>query len=423
LRTRIPVRWIAITIFTFTSVLNYLDRFILATMVDIWRSRPEFPFNYSDYGAILSVFGIAYAVSAPFMGYFLDRVGLNAGISISVALWSFISMGHGLIRSFEGLMLWRSALGVVEASGISAAGKANAIYLQPEERAVGAAMSQLGLSIGAAIAPGFTVYFAYHHNWRWAFFSAGLLGLLWIPLWWATSKTIAPSIEAPPNRAAVQISGMLTDRRIWGLMAANALSMTFYTLWTNWAPTYLVRTYHLTPEQASHYSWVVPIGGYIGAFLGGSLSWRMITRSGMDPISARKRVCFLAAWVLTLSALIPLLPTPALASAGMALSFFCISGWSTNLYTLPIDIFGAGRAAFAVSSMVFAYGAMQAIVSKPLGSIIEVFGFQPVLICFAFLPAIAYVVLNATVRSGDIKGTVCPITKTPAGATSSNPQS
>ena len=391
----VSLRWVAVTIFVLTSVLNYLDRFLLATMVDIWRAKPEFPFSYGDYGTSLSVFGISYAIAAPFMGLFIDRVGINKGMSISVALWSLVSMAHGFVHSLDGLLIARGALGMVEASGISAAGKVGGMYLKPQERAVGAAMSQLGLSVGAGLAPAFAVYFAYTYNWRWAFFAAGILGLLWIPLWLTTSRAIPPSTQ--PKEEKFNASGMLADPRLWGLVAACALSMTFYSLWTNWAPIYLVRVHHLTPKEASHYSWVVPICGYFGAFLGGSLSWRLITKTGMNPVAARKRVCLWCASILLLSAFIPLLPTPLLATIGMSLSYFSISAWSTNLYTLPVDIYGAGRAAFGVSGLVFGYGMMTALVSRPLGQSIERFGFQPVLLTFALLPLLAYLILKTLV--------------------------
>jgi ACS family hexuronate transporter-like MFS transporter len=391
-RSSQSLRWIAVTVFTFSSVLNYLDRFILATMVDIWRNRPEFPFNYSDYGSILAVFGITYAISAPLMGLFIDRVGLNRGISISVLLWSLVSMSHGFVHSFRDLLFCRAALGVVEAGGISAAGKVGGMYLLPKERAVGAAMSQLGLSVGAAMAPAFTVYFAYQHNWRWAFYGAAILGLLWIPAWLGTSKAIPP-IEQPAEVKPMAVAGMLKDSRLWGMVVANALSMTFYSLWTNWAPTYLVKMHHMTPKDASHYSWVVPFCGYFGAFLGGWSSWQLISRKKFAPVEARKRVCFFAAVALLGSAFIPLAPTPLLATVGMSVSYFLISAWSTNLYTIPVDLYGAERAAFGVSSLVCAYGVMQAIVSKPLGQIIERHGFQPVLLAFSLLPLIAYALL------------------------------
>jgi ACS family hexuronate transporter-like MFS transporter len=271
------------------------------------------------------------------------------------------------------------------------------MYLLPKERAVGSALSQLGLSVGAGLAPAFTVYFAYHHNWRWAFFCAGILGLLWIPIWLFTSKAIPPG--APPPAEKFEPSGMIADPRLWGLMIANALSMVFYTLWTNWAPTYLVRVHHLTPQEAAHYSWVVPLCGYVGAFVGGSMSWRYISKGGFTPVAARTRVCLFCAAILVFSAGIPLLTTPLLATVGMSLSYFLISAWSTNLYTIPVDIYGAERAAFGVSALVFAYGVLQAAVSRPLGFVIEHYGFQPVLLTFALLPLIAYGILAFALRT------------------------
>src|SRR5437868_10245815 len=88
-------------------------------MVDIWRSRPDFPFTYSDYGILLSVFSLAYAISAPFMGWFLDRVGLNLGITISVLVWALASFGTGFVHGFHELLLCRALLGVAEASGVA----------------------------------------------------------------------------------------------------------------------------------------------------------------------------------------------------------------------------------------------------------------------------------------------------------------
>jgi hypothetical protein len=46
----------------------------------------------------------------------------------------------------------------------------------------------------------------------------------------------------------------------------------------------------------------------------------------------------------------------------------------------------AGRAAFGVSALVFSYGVMQALVSKPLGLGIERYGFAPVCLALAVLP-------------------------------------
>ena len=389
MRSPVSLRWVAITVFVFSSVLNYLDRQVLATMVTIWRSHPPgFSFNSDDYGYALSAFSIAYAVSALLIGWFVDRVGLNRGSTISVAVWAIASFGTGLSHNLGELLLWRALLGVAEASGVSAVGKAVGMYLPPKERATGTAMSQLGLSLGAGLAPRFAVFFAYQYDWSWAFYAAGIISLAWIPIWLATARLIPPTVETAPPGGKHSFA-LLADPKLWALIGANFLSMTIYSLWTNWSPTYLVHVHHLSPQQASHYTPVVPICGYFGALAGGSLSWRLINR-GMKPVAACKRACLIAAILLLGTMTIPFLPTPALATAGMSLSYFLICAWSTNHYTLPIDIYGAGRAAFAIGGLIFAYGAMQAVVSPPLGAIIEHYGFKPVCFTFALLPLLAY---------------------------------
>ena len=206
----IPARWVAISVFILASVLNYLDRQILATMVDIWRARPDFPFTDSDYGLLLSVFSIAYALSALFVGWFIDRVGLNRGTIAAVALWAVASFGTGASHSVHELLVWRALLGVSEASAIVAVTKAVAMYLLPKERAVGQAMSQLGLSLGAGIAPAFAVYFSYRYSWHWAFYAAGLLSIAWIPLWLTTSSVIPP-VSLPGAGKAAHSFGLLRD--------------------------------------------------------------------------------------------------------------------------------------------------------------------------------------------------------------------
>ena len=366
MRSLMPGRWVAITIFVFSSVLNYLDRQVLATMVDIWRTQPEFPFTYDDYGLLLSVFSLAYALSALFVGWFIDRVGLNRGACIAVAVWAAASIGTGMSHSVHELLFWRALLGMAEASGVSAVAKAVGMYLLPKERAVGSAMSQLGLS------------------------------LAWIPVWLLTSRLIPPAVE-PKRDAGAGSFSLLKDPKLWALIIANALGMTVYSLWTNWPPTYLIRTHHLTPPQAANYTWIVPISGYFGAMLGGFFSWRLI-RNGMSPVAARKRACLISACFLLGTMAIPLLPTPALATAGMSLSYFWVCAWSTNHYTLPIDIYGADRAAFGVGALIFAYGTMQTIVSRPVAQIIEKYGFQPICFVFSLLPIASYLLVHLLIR-------------------------
>ena len=173
-----------------SSAINYLDRQSLATLAPLVRA--EFHLSNTQYGLILTAFSIAYMASAPFAGMLIDGIGLNRAISLAVGLWSCAGIATGFTRGLGGLVGCRAVLGVAEAAGVPASGKAIHQYLRPAERALGNALSQAGLSLGLILAPPIATWLAVRGGWRQAFVVTGALGLAWIPLWnWAARRASA----------------------------------------------------------------------------------------------------------------------------------------------------------------------------------------------------------------------------------------
>ncbi len=247
-------RWVAVTAFVISSSLNYLDRLLLNILAPLIMA--ELHFNQTRFGFLISAFSIAYAASSLLAGWFLDRVGINRGISFAVSWWSAASLCTGLVRSLPGLTFCRTALGIGESAGVPSVGKLTGMYLKPEERALGAAVNQIGLSAGAAIAPLF-IGLALSHSWRTPFLVTGLLGFVWIPIWLIVSRTIPPrygdeeflSKEESRRRPAFSI---LRERQLILLVIANILWMGSYSLWSNWTTLYLTGVHHLTLERTEN---------------------------------------------------------------------------------------------------------------------------------------------------------------------------
>jgi ACS family hexuronate transporter-like MFS transporter len=388
-------RWWAIGVVTLASTINYLDRQILATLAIPLRA--EFHLSNADYGLILSAFSITYALSAPFAGLFIDRVGLRRGLSIVVALWSAAGFSSGLAGGLRGLLFSRAALGVTQAGGIPASGKAYRLYLLPHEWAFGNAVGQIALSLGAIAAPPLATWLAIQYGWRWAFYVTGILGLFWIPLWRSTAKR-APVLEPETSVAKGEARRMLRDRRLWGLVAANVLSMTVYTLWFNWTSLYLSQVHGLTLIQIAGLAPVPHVFAIAGGLFGGWISLRWI-RQGHEAPRARRRLALVCALALLVTAAVPLAPSALWATLAISASLFWISAWSVNLYSMPLDIYGASSAAFAIAMLTSAYGWMQAFASPPIGRVIDLYGFKPVCVMVAVLPLAAYGVLMLTCGS------------------------
>jgi ACS family hexuronate transporter-like MFS transporter len=390
-----PYRWVALSIFVLSSAINYLDRQTLATVAPLVRA--EFHLSNAQYGLILTAFSIAYAGGAPFAGMLIDRIGLNRAISLAIGVWSCAGIFTGFTRGLAGLLGCRCVLGMSEAAGIPAAGKAIHQYLLPAERALGNALNQAGVSLGLILAPPVATWIAVTYGWRQAFMVTGCLGLIWIPVWnWIARVTAHAAPTGGHEPPAVSgVSEILRSPRLWALVIANALNMCVYSLWTNWTTLYLVEARRLTLARAAWYAWIPPLVAMLGGFGGGWLSLRGV-RAGWPAVTARTRVCLAGALLALPTMLIPLLPTAGWAVAGISLSILAVSAVSVNVYTIPLDTFGGARAAFAISMLVASYGAMQALISPVIGAVVDARGYGPVCLVGALMPLAAYAVLRSS---------------------------
>jgi ACS family hexuronate transporter-like MFS transporter len=385
------LRWLAIGVFVLSSSLNYLDRLLLAALAPTLKL--EFHLSNTQYGELISVFSFVYAVMAPLAGWFIDAVGLNWGITMSMTIWSLAGMATGFGRSFPNLLISRTVLGAAEAAGIPAAGKANGSFLEPKELAFGSAMNQVGITLGSIAAPLLVAALAPVYGWRSVFLVCGALGFVWLPAWWLTARKI-PARPSPSTAKPLNMKDMLADRRLWALAVANALVMTLYTLWTNWTTLYLVEQHHLTEAQANRqFAWIPPVFAMLGGFFGGWMSYRF-ARRGLPVFAARMRASWIAAVMLLLTAAVPLMPSPALAAAAISVSFFWCLAISTNFYVMPIDFFGPRHAAFGVSILTCSYGLMQTVLSPLIGSMVDHLGFAPVCVTMAALPLAGVAILQ-----------------------------
>jgi membrane-bound metal-dependent hydrolase YbcI (DUF457 family) len=104
-------------------------------------------------------------------------------------------------------------------------------------------------------------------------------------------------------------------------------------------------------------------------------------------------VCLAAGVVSLATAALPWATSPGWAAAGISLSIFAVAAFSVNMYTLPLDTFGAAPAAFAISILVSSYGAISTILGPAIGAVIDHRGYTPVIVAVAFTPLAASAVL------------------------------
>ena len=391
MKPAIPPRWRVMFVFVLASALSYLDRQLLSALAP--TIKLEYGLDDVQFGWLLSVFSLVYAISSPLAGFFIDRAGLTIGICSSIGLWSMAGMATGLTGGFPSLLACRAWLGLAESGNMPASAKTIGLYLEPRERALGSGVGQLGITVGMVCSPLLASYVAGLFGWRAAFVVAGALGFLWIPLWLRTIRGVPVNAL---SASAGSTGDMLRDRRLWGLVAANMFAMTTYSLWSNWTTIFFVNTFGLTQDQANYrVAWVPPIFAALGGLFGGALSLRF-QRQGLSLIDARFRASLIGSSALLVTAVTPHLPNSYLAALAIGWSFFWTVAYSANLYALPIDYFGPERAGQAVAALTMGFGLLQTVLSPLIGTMVKQSGFSLVCLVIAAMPMVSYQILRLT---------------------------
>ncbi|TPG20608.1 MFS transporter [Sphingomonas koreensis] len=224
-----------------------------------------------------TAFALLYSTLAVPLALLADKTSRSWVITISLAIWSAFTALCGSATAFGHLFLYRLGVGVGEAGGVAPSYALIADYFPPERRARALGIYSIGIPAGLAIGTLFGARIATSVDWRVAFYSIGIAGLVIAPIFRLVVKE--PVRVAPPaGRAPIAaVFAILAKKPSFWLMAfaASMSSMAGYGL-AFWVPSIIIRTYHFDLVTTSYYfASLLLIGGCFGVFLGGALADRL----------------------------------------------------------------------------------------------------------------------------------------------------
>jgi MFS family permease len=276
---------VLVIVYTF----NFIDRQIVGILaVPI---KAELHLSDSQLGLMG---GLAFALFYTLLGIpiarLADRVSRTWIMTVALALWSLMTAMCGLTQNFAQLFMARVGVGVGEAGGVAPAYSLICDYFPTTERARALSVYSFGIPIGAALGIVLGGFITSLMSWRMAFFIVGLAGLLITPLLKFTVRepkrgaldhpvrvdaARGAAVGAPAPSLFDVISVLARKPSFWGLsLGAASASMMGYGLFF-WAPSFLVRSFHLSLLHAGlSFGALVLVGGLIGIWFGGALADR-----------------------------------------------------------------------------------------------------------------------------------------------------
>jgi MFS family permease len=268
----------ALAVLTFINLFNYLDRYVLSTLVESLR-RSELHLTDTQAGSLMSGFLIVFAVVGPIFGFLGDSRSRPRLIAFGVACWSVATALSGFAWSFASLFAARAAVGVGEAAYVTVGPSLLSDYFPRGERGRVMAIFFCAIPVGSAL--GYVVggFADAHFGWRVAFFIAGVPGLI--------LALLCLGLRDPPRGS--QDGDAAAQPRVATRPAANylkllknrpyVLTILGYAAYTfalgglaYWMPAFLERIRHV-PEKSATFSFgiIVVITGFVGTFAGGWL--------------------------------------------------------------------------------------------------------------------------------------------------------
>lgn len=324
---------------------------------------PEFHLSHEQVGVLASVVAVSWAISTLFFGALSDRWGRRRILIPAVFAFSVLSWVSGLAQSYGQLLLVRALMGIAEGPCWSVITALIEESSHPSRRGrnVGLVVSA-GALVGLAVAPVLTTQVASRLGWRWAFFVAGMPGILLGLLIWKF-------VKEPPRRAGSSDSAptlkdyvsVLRLRNVWLACFGAAGFMTWLFLLSVFAPLYITEVAH---QPATTAGFLLGASG-LGSFFIGFLLPAFSDRVGRKPILW----CLAAlSTVVPLALLVPSLYSHLWLLAGILLLANGGQGIASLIIVLvPAESAPIGFAATAIGMVTLAGEIMGATVAPAIG--------------------------------------------------------
>lgn len=415
------LRWRIVLLTTAAIAVSYFDRQTLPVAVhaiqrDIRISNTQFSHLQA---AFLAAYALMYAVG----GKLVDVLGTRKGFLVIMVWWSLACASQGLATSVGAFAVSLFALGMGEGGGFPAATKTLAEWCAPTEIATAMGVVNGGTAVGAVAAPPLIALTLAFFSWRWIFFFAGLIGILWT-IWWALEyhpPASHPRLSADQRRQISQSNDIGAGKKpaiswiklfrfpqVCGLVTAKFLSDAAWFFYIFWLPKYLYDVRHFDTRQVGYFAWIPYAAAGVGSVLGGWFSSRLM-RSGRSLNLSRKIALGISAGVMPLILFVAHSPTEFVIIL-FSIAFAGQQSWSTLVMTLPADIFPTSDVG-AVAGLVGCGGASGGIVfGLVVGFMLDHgFGYGMVFACVSTFHVIAFCIILLTIRN------VKPIGLTPEG--------
>lgn len=352
------VRWGIIALIFCATTINYIDRQVIGLLKPTLQD--ELGWSEADFGYIITVFNIAYAVGMIVGGRMLDKFGTRIGYTLTIFVWSLGGMLHAAVRSVLGFAFMRAILGLGEAGNFPAAVKTTAEWFPKRDRAFATGVFNSGSTIGAIAAPFIVAVIAEALGWQWAFIITGASGFVWIIAWLMyynvpekhkrvnkaeldyiqDIETGVQESEVQENDSSEKVSWykLFIYPQTYGIFLGRFVTDWVWWFFLFWIPDYIMSTQHVDLKATVLPLVIIYAMASCGGLAGGAVSSHLI-KIGRSIDFARKTTILIFGCLVLLLNVVPYVNNIWLIAILIGVAASTHQAWASNIYTIVSDIY------------------------------------------------------------------------------------
>ena len=265
-------------------------RFVMAALVlaghlcvglNVFPVSPLLPLAIDDYGISRTEAGLL--VSVPLLvaatlglpsGMLIARIGLRRAFAFGWAAVA-ISSFSGLAPNFVSLLVLRSGIGLGFALVLTASAPLLMQWFRPKEILVMNALTTAALSLGIALSVTTAAPLAKVMEWQAVLMVFALPGVVGLVAWLVWGRTFDIIRDEVGGISIREVAGVLRNRSVVLLLAADAGILVQYAAFTGWLPTFYNEDRGISLSQAGFITGLLPLVGVFAVLAGGALALRI----------------------------------------------------------------------------------------------------------------------------------------------------
>ncbi len=277
-------KWYVLGMLTLVGTLNFFDRQLIVILQE--PIKAELDLSDTQLGLMTGLaFAIFYCLVGIPIARYADSNNRRNVVSISLAVWSFMTAITGFVQNFLQILLVRIGVGVGEAGSAPASQAMISDYFKKEDRSVAFAIYATSVYIGLFLGFSMGGILESQIGWRRAFIYLGFPGILLAAYFMRFVKEPPRGysdpnfVEAPRLKFKEAIQYLFARKTYVYILFASGLHSFVGYAFANWIPSFFIRVHEMSVIQVGLFLAIsVGIGGGIGAFSGGFIVKKLVKR-------------------------------------------------------------------------------------------------------------------------------------------------